>query len=276
MVLQQHELHDARLDRRARHRKAVRRCASPSASSAVRACDRSRQCPSIQTAHQTRRADTSGRTTSTCALAAGEHELDSTATAGCAATRRISRGGRGYCRPGQIISAAMLYERMIAPTRLTDGSCRLTTASRLSLAAAGQCAQDRAQRRDARFLGVGGLLPDTETTVVVLVESRRCANGSDRTRHGAARDRRARSRIEPARQLSPAQRQRVIGTYNIGVFDTRVVDRRRPATGSRCPRPGPTFRASATSGEAAGCRTMTDPDATALYFDDDDRPVERS
>jgi CubicO group peptidase (beta-lactamase class C family) len=162
------------------------------------------------------------------------------------------------------------YETMIAPTRLTDGS-DADYGFALSLARpdyATKIAHNGAMRG---FSASTAYYPVTETTTVVLIN-----RGNVRTE---AIERAVARRVigEPeqnrtARQLPPDERQRVIGTYNIGVFDTRVVDRDGQLW-FEAPPPVPTFRLRYIGG--GRFVNDADPDATALYFTDDDRPAQR-
>ena len=158
---------------------------------------------------------------------------------------------------------------MIAPTRLTDGTFA-DYGFALSLARPDKVAKIGHNGAMRGFSASAAYYPITEMTVVVLTN-----RGDVRTE---AIERAIARRVigEPeqnrtSRQLSPDERQRVIGTYDIGVFDTRVVDRDRQLW-FEMPRPGPTFRLR----HIGGSRFVNDedPDASALYFNDDDQPAQ--
>lgn len=169
---------------------------------------------------------------------------------------------------GQVVPREA-YERMIAPTRLTDGTFA-DYGFALSLARPDKVAKIGHNGAMRGFSASAAYYPITETTVVVLTN-----RGDVRTE---AIERAIARRVigEPeqnrtSRQVSPDERQRVIGTYDIGVFDTRVVDHDGQLW-FEMPRPGPTFRLR----HIGGSRFVNDedPDATALYFSGDDRPAQ--
>ena len=161
-----------------------------------------------------------------------------------------------------------LYETMIAPTRLADGS-EAEYGFALSLVqpdAARKIAHNGAMRG---FSASAAYYPETQSTVVVLVN-----RGDVRTE---AIERALARRVigvpeqdRTAQGLTAEDRQGVIGTYNIGVFDVRVVDRDGQLW-FEMPRPGPTFRL-----RHIGNRRFVDDsdvDANALRFSDGDQPA---
>ena len=170
---------------------------------------------------------------------------------------------------GQIIPPT-LYADMSAPTQLADGT-KADYGFALSLVQPDglrKVAHNGAMRG---FSASAAYYPDSRTTIVVLTN-----RGDVRTeaieraiaRHviGAAEpDRRD-------RPLSTEQRQRVIGTYDIGVFDVHVVDRNGQLE-FEMPQPGPTFPLRHV-GDGAFVNA-DDPDANALAFDGLDQPAQR-
>lgn len=168
---------------------------------------------------------------------------------------------------GRII-APDLYARMIAPTRLTDGS-EAEYGFALSLVrpdGVRKVAHNGAMRG---FSASAAYYPETESTVVVLVN-----RGDVRTEAiERAMARRVTGVPEPNRAPQPltaGQRQRVIGTYGIGVFDVRVVDRGGQLW-FEMPRPGPTFQLRHIGGDRFV--DDSDLDASALHFSDGDQPA---
>jgi hypothetical protein len=73
-------------------------------------------------------------------------------------------------------------------------------------------------------------------------------------------------------QLTADERRRIAGTYNIGVFDVKVVDRDGQLW-FEMPQPGPSFRMR----HVGGGRFVNDADvdASALSFSDRHQPAQR-
>jgi CubicO group peptidase (beta-lactamase class C family) len=169
---------------------------------------------------------------------------------------------------GKIINPDQ-YATMIAPTRLADGR-EADYGFALSLVrpdGARKIAHNGAMRG---FSASAAYYPETQTTVVVLV------NRGD-VRSEAIERVLARQVIgirEPnrtPRPLTAEQRQRAIGTYDIGPFNVRVVNRDGQLQ-FEMPRPGPTFRMR----HIGGGRFVddTDVDANALRFSDGAGPAQ--
>jgi hypothetical protein len=159
---------------------------------------------------------------------------------------------------------------MIAPTRLADGS-EADYGFALSLVAPDgvrKVAHNGAMRG---FSASAAYYPATESTVVVLVN-----RGDVRTE---AIERLVARRVlgapEPdrgTRPLSHAERQRVAGTYNIGVFDVRVLDRDGQLW-FEMPRPGPTFTLRHIG--QGHFVDDADPDASAVRASEDAGPAQQ-
>ena len=162
------------------------------------------------------------------------------------------------------------YDTMIAPTRLADGS-EAEYGFALSVVqpdGARKIAHNGAMRG---FSAAAAYYPETESTVVVLVN-----RGDVRTE---AIERAIARRVigvpeqnRTARQLTAEQRQRVAGTYDIGVFDVRVIDRDGQLR-FEMPRPGPTFPLRYIGGNRFV--DDSDIDASALRFSEADQPAQQ-
>ena len=153
------------------------------------------------------------------------------------------------------------YEQMIAPTRLADGTVA-DYGFALSLARPDgpvKIAHNGAMRG---FSASVAYYPETQTTVAVLVN-----RGDVRTeaieRAIARRVIGAPEQNRTPQPISPELRQRVVGTYDIGVFNVRVTDR-DGRLWFEMPRPGPTFPLRYI-GDGRFVHD-DDPDANALTF----------
>ena len=225
------------------------------------------QCPSIQT---------------TAVEARGYEWKDNTNVLASPENMNWIRGDGGLCgnaqdvarwtrllATGRIIPSEQ-YETMIAPTPLADGS-KAEYGFALSLVqpdGARKIAHNGAMRG---FSASAAYYPETATTVVVLVN-----RGDVRTE---AIERAVARRVigvpeqnRTAQQLTAGQRQRVAGTYDIGVFDVHVVDRDGQLW-FEMPRPGPTFRLRHIGADRFV--NDSDIDAGALGFGEGDHPAQR-
>jgi CubicO group peptidase (beta-lactamase class C family) len=185
----------------------------------------------------------------------------------CGDARDLARWTR-LLSTGKIIPPDQ-YAAMIAPTRLADGR-EAEYGFALSLVqpdGVRKIAHNGAMRG---FSASAAYYPETETTVVVLVN-----RGDVRTE---AIERALARRVigipdpDRARQpLAAEQRQRVLGTYDIGPFDVRVVDRDGQLR-FEMPRPGPTFQMR----HIGGGRFVddSDVDANALRFAEGSGPAQ--
>jgi D-alanyl-D-alanine carboxypeptidase len=161
---------------------------------------------------------------------------------------------------GRVV-AAPLYEEMIAPARLANGS-HADYGFGLSLVRLE--AQPRVGHNGAMrgFSATAAYYPDAEMTVVVL------ANRGDVRTESIERPiaRRLLDLPEPVyreQPLSAEQRRRYIGSYDIGVFDVQVVER-DGRLWIEMPRPGPTTALTYLGEEEfAG---DADPDAYRVTF----------
>ena len=120
------------------------------------------------------------------------------------------------------------------------------------------------------FSAMAAYYPDAALTVIVLTN-----RGDVRTE---SIERKIARRLLGVSQpllrdldLSADERKRFVGTYDIGVFDVRVIER-EARLWLQMPRPGPTTAlVHLGNGEFVG---ETDPDAYALVFSGGARPVE--
>jgi D-alanyl-D-alanine carboxypeptidase len=195
-----------------------------------------RQCPSLQTGPEQAR---------------GYEWKDNRNTLSPPENMNWIRGDGGICgdahdlarwtrllSTGRII-APELYARMIAPTRLADDS-EIDYGFALSLVqpdGARKVAHNGAMRG---FSASAAYYPETESTVVVLV-NRGDVRAEAIERAIARRVIGVPEQNRTPQALTAGERQRVTGTYNIGVFDVRVVDR-DGRLWVEMPRPGPTVR----------------------------------
>ena len=170
---------------------------------------------------------------------------------------------------GRVI-APELYARMIAPTALPDGSLA-DYGFALSLA------QPDGRRKIAHngamrgFSASAAYYPESESTVVVLV-NRGDVRSEAIERALARRAIGVPEQNRSARPLSADQRQRVLGTYDIGVFEVSVVDR-DGRLWFEMPRPGPSFPL-----RYVGDGTFLDDedlDASALRVSEDSTPAQQ-
>lgn len=163
-----------------------------------------------------------------------------------------------------------LYEQMIAPTHLADGR-EADYGFGLSLV------QPDEQRKVAHngamrgFSASAAYYPDVALTVIVLTN-----RGDVRTesieRRIARRLLGLSQPIPREHTLSTVERQRFTGTYDIGVFDVRVVDR-DGRLWLETPRPGPTTPLRYVGGNMFAAEV--DPDAYWLTFSAGDGPAQR-
>jgi D-alanyl-D-alanine carboxypeptidase len=195
-----------------------------------------RQCPSVQT---------------TAGEARGHEWRNGANVPAAPENMHWIRGDGGLCghaldlarwtrllHTGRIVAADQ-WTAMTTPTRLADGS-EAEYGFALSLVrpdGVRKIAHNGAMRG---FSASAAYYPDTGTTVVVLVN-----RGDVRTEAiERALARRVIGAPEPdrtAQPIGPATRQRIAGTYNIGVFDVEVADRAGQLW-FEMPPPGPSFR----------------------------------
>ena len=221
-----------------------------------------RQCPSIQ---------------STAAEARGYEWINHTNTPAVPENMEWIRGDGGLCgnardlarwtrllATGQIVPPDR-YTEMITPARLADGR-EVDYGFALSLVrpdGARKIAHNGAMRG---FSASAAYYPDTETTVVVL------ANRGDVRTEAIERAVARRVIGVPEQNRTPQQvpgvlRQRVVGTYDIGIRHVRVFDRDGQLW-FEMPQPGPSFRLR----HIGGSRFVddSDVDASAIRFGDGD------
>ena len=221
-----------------------------------------RQCPSIQTTPVEARGYEWRNNTNT--IAAPENMEWIRGDGGlCGNARDLARWTR-LLNTGKIVKPDQ-YAAMTTRTRLVDGS-EADYGFALSLVqpdGARKIAHNGAMRG---FSASAAYYPDTETTVVVLVN-----RGDVRTesieRAIARRIIGVPEQNRTAQQLTPEQRQRVIGTYDIGIRQVRVFDRDGQLW-FEMPQPGPSFRLR----HIGGGRFVDDEDvdASGLRFSDGD------
>jgi len=217
-----------------------------------------RQCPSMQT---------------TPGEARGYEWTNNANTIAAPENMEWIRGDGGLCgnaedlaRWTRLLNAGKIvtpdqFAAMTTATRLADGS-EADYGFALSLVKpddARKIAHNGAMRG---FSASAAYYPDTETTVVVLVN-----RGDVRTeaieRAVARRIIGAPEQNRTARQLTAEERQRVSGTYDIGIRQVRVVDRDGQLW-FEMPQPGPSFRLR----DIGGGRFVDDADidASGLQF----------
>ena len=195
-----------------------------------------RQCPSIQTTPVEARGYEWQNNSN--AIAAPENMEWIRGDGGlCGNARDLARWTR-LLSTGKILPPDQ-YATMIAPTKLADGT-EADYGFALSLVqpdGVRKIAHNGAMRG---FSASVAYYPETETTVAVLVN-----RGDVRTeaveRAIARRVIGAPEQNRTAQQLTPEQRQRVIGTYDIGIRQVHVLDRDGQLW-FEMPQPGPSFR----------------------------------
>ena len=169
---------------------------------------------------------------------------------------------------GRVI-AREAYDQMIAPTRLSDGTVA-DYGFALSLVQPDHAAKIAHNGAMRGFSASAAYYPMHEVTTVVLTN-----RGDVRTE---AIERAISRRVigEPEqdrlnRELPESEKQRVLGTYNIGIRDVRVVER-AGRLWFEMPQPGPSFRLRYIGN--GRFIDDDDPDASALTFPPGSGPAE--
>ena len=181
----------------------------------------------------------------------------------CGHARDLARWTR-LLNTGRIVTSDQ-YAAMTTPTRLADGS-EADYGFALSLVqpdGARKIAHNGAMRG---FSASVAYYPETESTVVALVN-----RGDVRTeaieRAIARRVIGAPEQNRTPQPLTPEQRRRITGTYDIGIRHVRVVDRDGQLW-FEMPQPGPSFRLRHIGG--GSFVDDADVDASGLQFADGD------
>jgi D-alanyl-D-alanine carboxypeptidase len=168
---------------------------------------------------------------------------------------------------GRVI-AREAYEQMIAPTRLADGTIA-EYGFALSLVRPDHAVKIAHNGAMRGFSASAAYYPESQITTVVLTN-----RGDVRTE---AIERAISRRVigEPeqdrtARQLPDSEKQRVQGTYDIGIRDVRVFER-DGRLWFEMPQPGPSFKLRYVGN--GRFIDDDDPDASALTFPDGTEPA---
>lgn len=177
----------------------------------------------------------------------------------CGSATDLARWTR-LLNTGRVVPNAA-YEQMITPTPLADGSSA-DYGFALSLVRPDHAVKIAHNGAMRGFSASAAYYPATQTTTVVLTN-----RGDVRTE---AIERAISRRIigEPEqdrnnRELPDAEKQRVLGTYNIGIRDVRVFER-EGRLWFEMPQPGPSFKLRYIGG--GRFVDDDDPDASALTF----------